>query len=91
MLIPLIVVIERIRIAIRPITLSVRLGANIIAGHLLLSLCAGGLGTNIRGLLALAGQTLLLVLEIAVAVIQAYVFIILVALYSKDAFNTPII
>jgi len=83
-LIPLIVIIESIRIIIRPITLSVRLSANIIAGHLLLRLCAMGCESFLSFFLTFLCQTMLMLLEVAVAAIQAYVFIILISLYSKE-------
>lgn len=86
-LIPFIVIIEIIRNIIRPITLSVRLAANIIAGHLLLTLLRGLLPTR-RTLifrLAFTAQALLIVLETAVALIQAYVFSILTTLYASEA------
>lgn len=80
-----IVLIESISLLIRPITLSVRLAANIIAGHLLLSLLS-----NIREKLPSANifiypliQTLLS-LEYAVAIIQSYVFIVLISLYLAE-------
>lgn len=85
-LIPFIVLIETIRNVIRPLTLAVRLTANIIAGHLLLSLLR-----RIKNILPLylifiliLTQILLLILEISVAIIQAYVFIILASLYSNE-------
>jgi F-type H+-transporting ATPase subunit a len=79
------VLIERIRNLIRPLTLSVRLGANIIAGHLLLVLLggqAGVLGFDVA--VVLFSQILLLILELAVAVIQAYVFVTLMTLYFSE-------
>jgi F-type H+-transporting ATPase subunit a len=85
-LIPFIVLIESIRILIRPITLAIRLMANIVAGHLLLSLAGGGLNSLIRFLPLLISQTALTILELAVACIQGYVFIVLVALYSKESY-----
>jgi len=85
-LIPFIVLIETISNVIRPGTLTVRLSANIIAGHLLLTLL--GNQTSLSGSLILVviliTQTLLLSLEIAVAIIQAYVFTILSTLYSNE-------
>ena len=83
-LMPFMVLIESIRTVIRPITLSVRLAANMIAGHLLLSLCGGGFLSMVIGVRAFIGQTLLFRLEIAVALIQSYVFITLVTLYSRE-------
>lgn len=85
-LIPFIVLIETIRLIIRPITLSVRLTANIIAGHLLLSLL-GSTGILISSyiiILLLFTQILLLILEISVSFIQAYVFSILSSLYRRE-------
>jgi F-type H+-transporting ATPase subunit a len=85
-LIPFIVCIETVRNIIRPGTLAVRLTANIIAGHLLLTLL-GNNGPTIRqsliGILITA-QILLLILESAVAIIQSYVFAVLRTLYSRE-------
>lgn len=85
-LIPFIVLIETIRNIIRPGTLAVRLSANIIAGHLLLTLL-GNTGNSLSIFLLsflVITQLLLLILESAVAVIQAYVFTILSTLYSRE-------
>ena len=85
-LIPFIVLIETIRNVIRPGTLAVRLAANIIAGHLLLTLLGNtgpSLSTSILVLLVIA-QILLLVLESAVAIIQSYVFAVLSTLYARE-------
>jgi len=84
-LIPLIVIIETIRILIRPITLAVRLMANMVAGHLLLRLVGGGFSKILMFFPIFFSQTALFFLEIAVAVIQAYVFLVLVTLYLKEA------
>lgn len=85
-LIPFIVCIETIRNIIRPGTLAVRLAANIIAGHLLLTLL-GNTGPRITYSLVsllIIGQIALLVLESAVAIIQSYVFAVLRTLYSRE-------
>jgi len=85
-LIPFIVCIETIRNVIRPGTLAIRLTANIIAGHLLLTLLGNTgakLSLTIINLLIIT-QLLLLILESAVAVIQSYVFSILRTLYSRE-------
>lgn len=85
-LIPFIVYIELIRNVIRPGTLAIRLSANIIAGHLLLTLL-GNTGRSISILILnilIITQILLLTLEAAVAFIQSYVFAILVTLYSTE-------
>lgn len=87
LLMPFIVLIETISLLIRPITLSIRLTANIIAGHLLLSLL-GSSGTQIKSFnliyFLLITQILLIILEIAVSLIQAYVFSILILLYRRE-------
>lgn len=85
-LIPFIVLIERIRNIIRPGTLAIRLAANIIAGHLLLTLLGGtgsSLSLSILSILIFA-QILLLILESAVAIIQSYVFAVLRTLYTRE-------
>jgi len=83
---PFIVIIESIRLFIRPITLAIRLTANIIAGHLLISLI-GSSGQSLRIIILsiiLSIQILLVILEIAVAFIQSYVFTILRTLYRRE-------
>lgn len=85
-LIPFIVCIESIRNIIRPITLSIRLSANIIAGHLLLTLL-GSIGPNANEIILIiliSSQLILITLESAVAIIQSYVFTILRTLYSRE-------
>lgn len=85
MLLVFMVLVERVRNLIRPITLSVRLGANIIAGHLLLVLLGGlSVGLSYGVLYVVVGQLVLLVLEVAVAFIQAYVFVTLMVLYFRE-------
>lgn len=85
-LIPFIVLIESVSRVIRPITLSVRLMANIIAGHLLLTLIRGAI--QVEFLRRVVGirilQVLLVVLEVAVAAIQAYVLVVLRVLYTRE-------
>nr|YP_009731371.1 ATP synthase F0 subunit 6 [Vespa simillima simillima]QHQ97682.1 ATP synthase F0 subunit 6 [Vespa simillima simillima]QXU75772.1 ATP synthase F0 subunit 6 [Vespa simillima xanthoptera] len=80
------VLIETISNLIRPITLSVRLSANMIAGHLLLCLL-GSTGTSMDlkliNILIIA-QILLFMLELAVSIIQSYVFMTLMSLYSNE-------
>jgi len=85
-LIPFMVLIETIRLIIRPITLAIRLTANIIAGHLLISLI-GSSGQSLRIIalsIILRVQIFLIILEIAVAFIQSYVFTILRTLYRSE-------
>nr|YP_010432674.1 ATP synthase F0 subunit 6 [Gymnopternus congruens]USW06224.1 ATP synthase F0 subunit 6 [Gymnopternus congruens] len=85
-LMPFMVCIETISNVIRPGTLAVRLTANMIAGHLLLTLL-GNTGPSLSITLAtflVIGQIALLVLESAVAIIQSYVFAVLSTLYSSE-------
>lgn len=85
-LIPFMVCIETIRNIIRPGTLAVRLAANIIAGHLLITLLGNtgpSLSLTVLSFL-IVGQIALLVLESAVAIIQSYVFAVLRTLYSSE-------
>lgn len=86
-LIPFIVIIESISLLIRPLTLAIRLTANIIAGHLLLCLL-GSTGNSINRsliiVLMITTQLLLYILEISVSIIQAYVFSILTTLYRRE-------
>lgn len=81
-----IILIESIRNIIRPLTLAIRLSANIIAGHLLLTLL-GSTGPSlilIILVIILIVQILLMILEMAVAIIQSYVFTVLRTLYIKE-------
>nr|YP_010498965.1 ATP synthase F0 subunit 6 [Polypedilum henicurum]UWR98461.1 ATP synthase F0 subunit 6 [Polypedilum henicurum] len=85
-LMPFMVLIETISNVIRPGTLAVRLSANMIAGHLLLTLL-GNTGNSLSTILLsvlIITQLLLLILESAVAIIQSYVFTILSTLYSSE-------
>ena len=85
-LIPFIVLIETTRNIIRPATLAVRLSANIIAGHLLLTLL-GNIGPLIPTAsvsLLIITEILLMLLETAVSIIQAYVFRVLAVLYARE-------
>uniref|UniRef100_A0A8D2EZP6 ATP synthase F(0) complex subunit a n=1 Tax=Theropithecus gelada TaxID=9565 RepID=A0A8D2EZP6_THEGE len=88
-LIPILVIIETISLLIQPVALAVRLTANIIAGHLLIHLIGSAvlvLSTISFSAVLLTSilLTLLTILEIAVAVIQAYVFTLLVSLYLHN-------
>nr|YP_010411486.1 ATP synthase F0 subunit 6 [Callirhopalus sedakowii]URN73817.1 ATP synthase F0 subunit 6 [Callirhopalus sedakowii] len=87
-LLPLLVLIETTSNIIRPVTLAIRLAANMIASHLLLTLL-GNSGSTLNlymiNILILV-QILLLILESAVAIIQSYVFSILATLYSSEVY-----
>nr|CCI71915.1 ATP synthase F0 subunit 6 [Metacrangonyx longipes] len=85
-LMPFMVLVETISNIIRPITLSIRLCANMIAGHLLITLLSSSLiqmSLSMIGFMVL-GEIALMVLEIAVAFIQAYVFSMLFTLYTAE-------
>nr|WCK11727.1 ATP synthase F0 subunit 6 [Taenioides cirratus] len=88
-LIPILIIIETISLFIRPVALGVRLTANLTAGHLLMHL----ISTAAYSLLCLMPTVAILttivlfmltVLEIAVAMIQAYVFVLLLSLYLQE-------
>nr|AYQ22948.1 ATP synthase F0 subunit 6 [Pleurocryptella fimbriata] len=85
-LMPVMVLIESISSVIRPFTLSIRLAANMIAGHLLIVLLSGAANIfNIYGLISVGFSLIvLMVLETAVAMIQAYVFATLMGLYISE-------
>ena len=88
-LLPLIVIIEIISYLSRPVSLSVRLFANMMAGHTMMKVFGGfviSLGI-IGGWLPLSFSVALTGLEILVAFLQAYVFAILTCIYLNDALN----
>ena len=88
-LLPLITVIEIISYLSRPVSLSVRLFANMMAGHTMLKVFGGfviSLGM-LGGWLPLGFSVALTGLEILVAFLQAYVFAILTCIYLNDALN----
>ena len=88
-LLPLIVVIEIISYLSRPVSLSVRLFANMMAGHTMMKVFGGfviSLGL-LGGWLPLGFSVALTGLEILVAFLQAYVFAILTCIYLNDALN----
>ncbi len=93
-LLPFIVLIEIISFASRPISLSVRLFANMLAGHITLKVFGGFvamlLGAGVYALMAplpLIGIVLLTAFELLVAFLQAYVFAILTCVYLNDAIH----
>nr|WAR51316.1 ATP synthase F0 subunit 6 [Crocidura suaveolens mimula] len=88
-LIPMLIIIETISLFIQPMALAVRLTANITAGHLLIHLIGGAtlVLLNISPTTAFITFIILMmltILEFAVALIQAYVFTLLVSLYLHD-------
>ena len=87
-MLPLLIPIEIISYLSRPISLSVRLFANMLAGHTLLKVFAGFVvSLGIAGVLPLAFIVALTGLEILIAFLQAYVFAILTCLYINDALH----
>nr|YP_010234442.1 ATP synthase F0 subunit 6 [Psammodromus algirus]QTA72608.1 ATP synthase F0 subunit 6 [Psammodromus algirus] len=88
-LIPMLIMIETISLIIRPIALGVRLTANLTAGHLLMQLTSTAVlalmtMTVVTAMTTLLALILLSCLELAVALIQAYVFILLLTLYLQE-------
>nr|AZZ71580.1 ATP synthase F0 subunit 6 [Holbrookia lacerata] len=88
-LIPILIIIETISLFIRPLALGVRLTANLTAGHLLIQLISTAAFVLMPSM-ALTATTAFIVLllltglEIAVAMIQAYVFVLLLSLYLQE-------
>nr|WGO62159.1 ATP synthase F0 subunit 6 [Petrodromus tetradactylus] len=88
-LIPMLIIIETISLFIQPMALAVRLTANITAGHLLIHLIGGATLVLMSispptAMITFIILILLTILEFAVALIQAYVFTLLVSLYLHD-------
>nr|WEW79250.1 ATP synthase F0 subunit 6 [Bostrychus sp. s RZ-2023] len=88
-LIPILIIIETISLFIRPLALGVRLTANLTAGHLLIQLIATAAFVLLPLMPTVAILTtvllfLLTLLEVAVAMIQAYVFVLLLSLYLQE-------
>nr|YP_009714563.1 ATP synthase F0 subunit 6 [Bombus waltoni]QGK86770.1 ATP synthase F0 subunit 6 [Bombus waltoni] len=80
------VIIEMISLIIRPWTLSIRLSANLISGHLILILLSNFMMNFLMlSPMTLFIQNMLLILEISMAMIQAYVFAILLTLYFSES------
>ncbi|MEX2408069.1 MAG: F0F1 ATP synthase subunit A, partial [Rhodovibrionaceae bacterium] len=85
---PLLIPIEIISYLSRPVSLSVRLFANMLAGHTLLKVIAGFIALlGVVGILPFALVVALTGLEILIAFLQAYVFAILTCLYINDALH----
>nr|YP_009685899.1 ATP synthase F0 subunit 6 [Nimbapanchax leucopterygius]QDV92510.1 ATP synthase F0 subunit 6 [Nimbapanchax leucopterygius] len=89
LLIPVLIIIETISLFIRPLALGVRLTANLTAGHLLIHLISTAAFVLFPMMPTVAILTsillfLLTLLEVAVAMIQAYVFVLLLSLYLQE-------
>nr|YP_008964131.1 ATP synthase F0 subunit 6 [Eulimnogammarus verrucosus]AHB14318.1 ATP synthase F0 subunit 6 [Eulimnogammarus verrucosus] len=87
-LMPFMVLVETVSNMIRPLTLAVRLTANMVAGHLLIVLLnSTDLSSILLTPVVFSAKQMLLLLELAVAFIQAYVFSVLVTLYASEFTN----
>ena len=87
-LLVLLVPIEMLSYLIRPFTLSIRLFANMMAGHTMLVIFGSFVAAlGIFGIAPIAMDVFLVLLEFLVAVLQAYVFVILSSLYLRDAIH----
>jgi F-type H+-transporting ATPase subunit a len=87
-LLPMIVVIELISYLIRPISLSVRLFANMMGGHTMLKVFAGFIpALGVFGAVPLLATIAFTGLELFVSVIQAFIFTVLTCIYLNDAVN----
>lgn len=92
---PLIVGIEIVSYLSRPVSLSIRLCVNMMAGHALLKIIAGFAWTmlSLEGLLALTGLIPMVILvalmglEVGIACLQAYVFTVLLSIYINEALH----
>nr|QDF44951.1 ATPase subunit 6 [Henicorhina leucophrys] len=88
-LIPALILIETTSLLIRPLALGVRLTANLTAGHLLIQLISTATTVLFSTMPAISFLTLIIlflltILEVAVATIQAYVFVLLLSLYLQE-------
>ncbi len=90
-ILPILVVIEVFSYCIRPLSLSIRLFANMLAGHTLLHILSG-FGISLLkvdvllGLLLFGPIIAVCVLELGIAFLQSYVFVVLVCIYLKESF-----
>ncbi|MEM1345840.1 MAG: F0F1 ATP synthase subunit A [Pseudomonadota bacterium] len=90
---PILCIIEVISYLVRPVSHSIRLGANMLAGHAVLKVFAGLFsmmiagGVGVLAFLPMAGLIGITALEFLVAFIQAYVFMVLTCVYLKDALH----
>jgi F-type H+-transporting ATPase subunit a len=92
-LIPFLVIIEIVSYLIRPFSLSVRLFANMLAGHTLLNILSAFIFNVFKqyalvSFLPLLFIVFIIVLEFCIAIVQAYIFSILTCIYLNDIYNT---
>lgn len=84
---PVLAIIELISYFVRPVSHSIRLAGNIMAGHAVLKVFAGFAAVGAVAPIAIFGMVGIYALEVLVAFIQAYVFTILTCVYLKDALH----
>ena len=85
---PVLAIIELISYFVRPVSHSIRLAGNLIAGHAVLKVFAGFAGAmGLAGIAPIFGVVAIYGLEVLVSAIQAYVFTILTCVYLKDALH----
>jgi F-type H+-transporting ATPase subunit a len=85
---PVLAIIEIISYFVRPVSHSIRLAGNVMAGHAVLKVFAGFAGAlGVAGIAPIVGVVAIYGLEVLVSAIQAYVFTILTCVYLKDALH----
>jgi F-type H+-transporting ATPase subunit a len=84
---PVLALIEVISYFVRPVSHSIRLAGNVMAGHAVLKVFAGFAAVAAVSPLAIVAIVAIYGLEVLVAFIQAYVFTILTCVYLKDALH----
>jgi F-type H+-transporting ATPase subunit a len=84
---PLMIMIELVSYLARPVSLSIRLAANMLAGHLLLKIVAGFVMIGLLGIFPFAFLLIFTAFEIFIACLQAYIFALLTCIYLNDALN----
>jgi F-type H+-transporting ATPase subunit a len=82
---PVLAIIEVISYFVRPVSHSIRLAGNLMAGHAVMKVFAGFASMAVISPVAVGAVTAIYGLELLVAVVQAYVFTILTCVYLKDA------
>ncbi|NIY99764.1 F0F1 ATP synthase subunit A, partial [Salipiger sp. HF18] len=84
---PVLAIIEIISYFVRPVSHSIRLAGNVMAGHAVIKVFAGFAGLAVISPLSVVAVTAIYGLEVMVAFVQAYVFTILTCVYLKDALH----
>ena len=86
-MVPLMILIEFVSYMARPVSLSIRLAANMLAGHLLLKIVAGFVMIGLLGVFPFAFLLIFTGFEIFIACLQAYIFTLLICIYLTDAIH----